>query len=320
MRTPYAVTLLLALLLGGTYWFTQVEASCQLPLSYRIGDVDERFELTFDDVRIALVEAEAIWENATGKNLFRYDEDANLTINFVYDERQALTDAERTLREQLDESENINDTIDKTYAELVAEYSDLSMRYQDKVGAYERALNAYNEEVESYNKEGGAPPEVYEELSERKKALDAEQRSINRLASELNALVENINRIGEEGNQLVDAHNDRVERYNDTFADSHEFTQGDYQQRTINIYTWSDRTELLLVLAHEMGHAISLDHVENEESIMYYLMGGQPEELTPSAEDLTEFDVVCGDEGGIRAEVKGWGDRLSTWFRTGDVL
>lgn len=319
MRTPYAVSFMLVLLLLGTYWFTHVEAKCSLPLPYRIGELDERFDLTAEEARIALMEAEAVWENATGKNLFRYDENAEFTVNFIFDERQALTEAEKDLRERLDASEDINTAIDETYATLVAEYNELNIQYKDRVQEYEQKLNAYNAEVERYNSSGGAPPEVYEKLAREKASLDQEQRGINELASELNALVREINRIGEKGNQLVDIHNHHVEVYNDTFGEEREFTQGDYHRDTINIYTFSDRTELLLVLAHELGHAISLDHVENEESIMYFLMGGQGEDPTPTTEDLAEYELVCGEESAY-GTLQEWKSQVITWLTEQSIL
>jgi hypothetical protein len=302
------------MLLAGTYWFTHVEAACSLPLQYRIGTVDPRFELSTEDVRIALMEAEAVWENGTGKNVFAYDENARVVVNFIYDDRQALADAEETLRERLDSSEEESKEIDETYAELVARYTDLNMSYKDRVAAYERRMNAYNAEVARYNKEGGAPPDAYARLEDEKRALDTEMDAINTLATELNGLVAQINSVGEEGNEVVDTHNQWVDQYNKTFAEAREFTQGDYQERTINIYTFTDHHELDLVLAHELGHAIGLDHVANAASIMYYLMGGQPQTLTPSAEDLAQFDEVCGSGGGTMGKLERMQDRVSTWL------
>lgn len=313
MRTPYAVTFLLALLVGGTYWFTVVQAGCDLPLRYRINELDPRFGLSFEEARIALMDAEAVWENATGKNLFSYDEEAEFGVNFIFDERQALTEAERNLREQLDESATVTESIDETYAALVAEYNDLNIEYDGKVAAYERRLNAYNAEVEAYNEAGGAPAEEYERLEAERKSLDREQASVNDMARELNGLVEEINRLGEEGNRLIDDHNERVEMYNRTFGHEREFTQGDYRMDAINVYTWGDRRELVLVLAHELGHAISIEHVENEASIMHYLLGGQPDEIVPSEEDLAAFEGVCGAQRG--------GDILAKWrTRAQDLL
>lgn len=318
MRTPYAVTFMLALIVGGTYLFTSVQAGCNVPLAYRIGSIDPQFDLSFEEARLALVDAEAVWENATGQNLFTYDETAEYTVNFIFDDRQALTEAERTLRERLDASENANETIDERYAKLVAEYNELDIIYKTRVEAYERDLGAYNREVEGYNREGGAPPAVYEELEERKEALDREQRALNNVADQLNALVGEINRLGEEGNRLIDMHNRQVETYNRTFGHEREFTQGDYQDKTINIYTFVDRTELALVLAHELGHAIALDHVENEESIMYYLMGGQPDTLVPSVEDLEHFEMKCGDRT-MAERVTDRYTQFTSWLKS-DVL
>ena len=319
MRTPYAVSLMLTLLLGGVYVFTAVQAGCNLPLAYRIGTIDPQFELSFEEARIALVEAEAIWENATGQNLFMYDDTAKYTVNFVFDERQALTEAERDLRARLDASENANETIDERYAKLVAEYNALDIIYKERIETYERALNVYNDEVESYNREGGAPPDVYASLEARKEVLDAEQDEINDIAAQLNALVSEINRLGEEGNRLIDMHNQQVAAYNRTFGHEREFTQGDYQDTVINIYTFSDRRELTLVLAHELGHAIAIGHVENESSIMYYLMGGQSEDLRPSAEDLEAFTLSCGEQT-IRERLSSRFEPITTWLRDRGVL
>lgn len=296
MRTPYAAAFLLILLLAGTYMYTAVEAVCNVPLSYRIGEFDERFDITRDEARVAIADAESVWEQATGRNLFTYDEDdGEILVNFIYDDRQAFAEAEVDLRDRLDAAEDVNSAISESYAELVDEYEVLEAEYRDRVESYERKLAQYNAEVEQYNESGGAPPEVYEELQEQKEQLDQDQRSINALSDELNGLAEQINQLGEQGNQLVEKYNHHVDTYNETFGESREFTQGDYRGKDINIYKFVNDRELELVLAHELGHSLSLGHVENEESILYHLMGGQPDELRLSEEDLDEFERICGN-------------------------
>ena len=47
------------------------------------------------------------------------------------------------------------------------------------------------------------------------------------------------------------------------------------------------------MLAHEFGHALSLEHVGNEKSIMYFLIKEQPESLQLTKEDMDEFARVC---------------------------
>lgn len=273
------------------------QAICPAPLSYSIGEIDESFGLTFDEARLALSEAENIWEDATGQNLFTYDGDSSFSVNFIYDERQAYTDAEGDYKEKLDQTQSVSDAINNTYTKLVANYNDLQIVYSDKVARYEKNLAAHNAQVAKYNGAGGVTQELYDALQERKVELDAEQTSLNQLSQKLSVLVSEINDISDRGNVLVETYNRGVEEYNHSFGESREFTQGTYSSdKRIDIYTYADTQELRLVLAHEFGHALSLDHVTNEESVMYFLIGKQPKEITLTQEDLDEFARVCSNQ------------------------
>lgn len=296
MRTPFTVLLMLALLLSLTYWYQNVEAICKLPIYYSLGEVDSRFDMSEVEIRNILSKSESIWEEATGRNLLTYDEKASLKVNFIFDERQQSALEAEEEKEKLDAKEQVNEALGDTYAELVAQYQTQQLAYEDLKAAYERKLSVYNNEVEKYNNSGGAPKDVYEELEAKRAVLDEELEAINDIASKLNKLSSQINSIGDRGNELIKQYNDSVVRFNDSFGSGEEFTQGDYQGNDINIYTFKDKQELALVLAHEFGHSMSLDHVDNEKSIMHYLMGGQPESLKPTTEDLAAFEVVCGDK------------------------
>lgn len=295
MRKGFVIVLIVAVLFGGGYFYYIAQAVCPVPLAYSIGSIDDRFEFSQDDAKLAIAQAESVWEDATGRNLFSYEEDGDLVISFVYDERQQFVEAENELKDKLDATENISEAISETYAELVEEYNELRITYANQKEAYERKLNVYNAEVEKYNKQGGAPADVYASLAQQKQELNREQSQLNSLASKLNELVTQINDIGEKGNKLINTYNQGVNVYNETFGESHEFTQGDYSKDGIQIYTFEDVTELKLVLVHELGHALSLDHVEGEDSMMYYLIGEQRPEAVLSEQDMDEFNRVCGD-------------------------
>lgn len=282
------------ILFGGGYFYYIAEAVCPTPFTYRIGEIDEGFDITPDEAKVAVTAAAEVWEEATKKNLFAYDADSDFTINFIFDERQAFAKAEDTFKEKLDAAENINDAIGDTYATLVSQYSDLKSSYTKRIEEYERRLNTYNETVAKYNDEGGAPKDVYDDLENEKKALDKERNILNTTSTQLNILVDEINNIGEKGNSLVQTYNEGVYTYNEKFGESHEFTQGDYQRDRINIYTYENQRELELVLAHELGHSLSLNHVTGSSSVMFYLIGEQLPGLTLSEADLGEFNKVCG--------------------------
>lgn len=294
MRSIFSMLLISSLLFGGGYFYHVAQALCPAPLAYSIGEVDESFGLSLDDVRLALSDAESVWEDATGQNLFIYDETSAFTVNLVYDERQEFTDAEGNFKEKLDNTQSVSDSISQTYGKLIAGYNELQIVYSDNVALYEKNLLAYNAQVTEYNEQGGVTEELFATLEARKDALDAEQVSLNVLSQELKVMVQEINKIGDRGNVLVETYNRGVEEYNVTFGESREFTQGTYStKKRIDIYTYADRDELRLVLAHELGHALSLDHVTNEESIMYFLIGEQGKEFAPTQEDMDEFIRVC---------------------------
>jgi len=267
-----------------------------VPLAYRVGAIDPSFDITESEARAALSEAESLWEDATGRNLFTYDESAKVSVNFVFDERQADANAEQNLRDELEEKEDLSDSVKQQYTELLDRYDDLKHSYEKRTDSYEERLDAHNKEVERWNKAGGAPSDVYENLQNRQQELSEEQKELNGIAYELNQLVKQMNAIGAEGNSLIDDYNEVVEEYNQRFHEEHEFTQGDYQGEAINIYQFDSTEELVIVLAHEFGHALSLSHVEGDESIMYFFMEKQSIEEGVTLEDEEEFKRVCGTD------------------------
>ena len=288
-----------AVIFGGGYFYYTAHATCNAPVAYHIGTLDPQFGLSSDEARTAISAAESLWEDATGRNLFSYDADAEFTVNFIYDARQAHTDIGQQLGAELEKKKNISDEVRRKYEELLADYRSLTEQYERKASDYKARLITYNEEVATWNTKGGAPEEVYTTLATEKSDLAKEQDVLNAEAEQLNQIVRDINDLGEQGNGLVSAYNSIVEQYNSQFGNaghSEQFTQGDYQGDRINIYEYENTDELEIVLAHELGHALGLDHVEGEDSIMYYLMGEQnlPSGLTVG--DLSAFDQICGRE------------------------
>lgn len=302
MQKIISVFLVIVILVTGSYIYYEAFAQCRIPITYSLSQVDERFGISFEEARNAVSDAEAVWEDATGRNIFSYEETGGrVTVNFLYDGRQEFADSEEKTRAELDGVKEVNDQVNQTYETLIAKYRTLEGQYKSKIATYEANLDQFNTTVEQYNAEGGAPPEMFDELQAERRSLDAQVRSINAVAGELNDLSDQINEISDEGNSLIEQYNETVQSYNQTFGESREFTQGDYSDRNINIYKFSDRRELLTVLAHEFGHALAVDHVEGEESVMYYLMGEQPEELALSDPDVAAFVATCGDGTGWRS-------------------
>lgn len=291
MRFGFVIALVATVVFAVAY--QQVTAVCQVPIHYRLGSIDERFKISADEAKEAIVAAEAVWEGPLQADLFRYDEEGDMTISFLYDDRQANTEAEYGFRERLNSAEGVNNEIRTQYESLTKEYEELVKNYEARSTALDTRLAAYNAKVESFNQEGGAPPAEYAKLEKERVALDGERTELAKLASNLNTFVEKINQVGKQGNLLVEQYNHGVGEYNETFGQSREFTQGDYRGNEINIYSFSNKAELTLVLAHEFGHSLGIDHVDGRQSIMYYLIGEQPKDLALSETDTAAYTAVC---------------------------
>jgi predicted RNase H-like nuclease (RuvC/YqgF family) len=309
MRFPYLVALILTLAGAGTFWYKSTAAICPVPLTYRVGQIDSHFNLDIEAAKKHLAKAEAVWEESAGRELFIYDEKATLVVDFIFDERQAEADIEVTEQKALDTKKTENDTLVKTIEDLQKEYDSLSESYKKRVGSYEARLNAYNDKVNSYNDQGGAPGDVFSELEQERVSLNVESKELSKKADELTTLSNKINELSERGNALVEKYNEEVVEYNKKFGYAREFTQGDYQGERINVYKFSDDAELLAVLTHELGHALGLEHVEGESSVMYYLLKDTTSAPVLSKDDEAAFVAQCGTG-------KEWPHRVRTLIRS----
>jgi hypothetical protein len=294
MRFPFLVAFVTSVAVAGTFWYQSTAHICPVPLTYRLGQLDDHFTISREDAITKIQEAEKAWEEKTGRELFQYDENGTLVVDFVFDDRQAEANLEGAQRQVLDEKFAETETLKKTIEDLQKEYEEKTKTYESNVDSYEASLARHNERVTRYNDQGGAPPNIHADIERERKVLDTRSAELNADADNLNKLGQSINTLGEKSNELVESYNRDVEAYNKEHGFSKEFTQGDYQDGKINIYTFSSSEELVSVLTHEFGHALGIDHVEDGSSVMYYLLkeGGPSPVLNGS--DLEAFATVCG--------------------------
>lgn len=277
---------------------------CPIPLTYRMGEVDPRFGLSSEALREVTAEAAALWEDLAPRPLFRYDPAGELLINLTYDERQGTWEAQQRAQEALEEVRARHAALVEAHEAREHALRTARARYEDQLAYVERRLERHNSVVVAVN-----TGEI-ERTPERVKALERESEAITALRQQVDAQYERVERLRRQFNarvsrlnQMTETLNRQVRRYNDQFARGGGYNKGVYLhkrsnravRRSITVYQFKDRADLRQVLAHELGHALGIDHVSDPAALMHYQLSEHNTGLSRlTAADRQALRAVCG--------------------------
>ncbi|MBI3342519.1 matrixin family metalloprotease [Candidatus Curtissbacteria bacterium] len=242
---------------------------CTQPIHYRIETVDSRFGISHDKFLQDIQKAEAVWETPLGRDLFVYDPKGDLSINMVYDDRQ-------TKSSQISKLENQLKLNEQDIKPQVADYQKRSAQFKEKV----QNLNA---EIAKWNSQGGAPPDQFQKLNQ-------EQQDLKKEAADLNAVAKSLNLSADQYNSTVDNLNGQINQFNSELVTKPEEGLFLGSDNRIEIYFYYNDSELVHTLAHEMGHALGMQHVNTQKAIMF----PQTTQTTAATQaDINELKTAC---------------------------
>jgi predicted Zn-dependent protease len=280
--------------LGVLVW-RQPQAVCHTPILYRIGHIDAQFGLSESTVRAALVQAEQLWENALGRNLFDYSASAKLAVNFVFDERQHATYVQQRLLSRLQQTEASRTGLAQSYATWRSLYQDKHSAYEAARVAYEARVQAYNAQVRQWNARGGPSVQVQHTLAAERTQIEVSQRRLTADQSELRDIIATLQELEDRDKTLVETQARQVQSYNALYGEHRRFHKGEYNGKQITIYQYQDLADLTLILAHELGHALGLAHVDDPKAVMHALLSDQDlDTLTLTNADVRALHTACG--------------------------
>ncbi len=269
---------------------------CENPITYSIENIDSRFGLAEEKLINVIKEAEKIWESPIGKELFEYSPKGRLKINLVYDYRQEATDALKKIGVRLNNDQASYDALKSKYESLIVFYNEKRAELETMIKTYNAKKAELENDINYWNSRGGAPRQEYILLEQRKAELNNQLTAINQAEDSLNELVNTIKSTELILNKLIATLNLQVKKYNTVVTSTgKEFNEGEYAKdadgTAINIFQFNGENQLLRVLAHEFGHALGLDHIDNPKAIMYYLNEGMNQKLT--TDDLSALKSAC---------------------------
>ena len=251
-------------------------APCAIPVHYRLGETDPRFGFDRLAITAALVEALNLWQVLSDTVLFiESDQPGAMIISMPFDQRQALANTRSALRGDME-------------------------RDRAQLEGDEAMLRQWGERIEA-----------------RRQALEKEAPqmtvdNVRRTVDDLQREIEAYNRRAADMQQRVADFRSRVARYNEASSGGpvesglyrYERTLG----RRIEVFRAESYEELVRVLAHELGHALGIGHVDDAGAVMNPLLHHagevQPGRMQPVA--LAEADrrallEVCGERLGASA-------------------
>lgn len=268
--------------------------ACDSPITYTLGTFDTRFDISKNHFLQKINESAELWNNATNKVLLKYSPTKTsngVTINLVYDGRQARTDDTKLIVLEIENSQNTAKTLKSEFETAKATFDSEKTLYTERIATFTTRQKAYTDSVTSWNEKGGAPRTEYDALMAEKawltkeaEYLDSEQKRLNTVLTEINAKVAKYN-------EIIKFSSERVTLGNQ-FANK-KFTEGKYNPNTgeVTIYQFSDDIKLGRVLAHELGHVLGIDHTKSKGSIMYAVNSATSTGL--NYEDLQEVRSLC---------------------------
>ncbi len=234
-----------------------------LRVRYRIGQVDERFGLSRDEVVLLAHEAAMIWQEGTNRQWFVYDDDAKLTINLIYDERQIETNTRQKIQHELGEMQSRHQRnsqqLEVQRQQLTHEFSELQQALNVWQQEYDHTMYLLQRTDDNHQRQQLLQKE--HELLTRQQQLNAKIERYRASQQAFNAAVDNINHEVGYMNEVIDHANIRLT--------PREFHKGQFDGTKIEVYEFKSKEELRLVLAHEMGHALSIGHHDDPTALMY---------------------------------------------------
>lgn len=223
-------------LLGRLAGRTETLDPCTSPLAWHIRSVDPRFGFTRDQVLRAVEAGARVWEGAAGRPLFRRDTDTTgMAIELVYDERQQASLEQQARAADVAELEAEVRRLEPLLARLERRATDAGDRYERvrteaNRRAYRSAIDRYNVAVDQYNRAVAA----YNQAVDALRASDPGEVTAGDLRAERRTL----------GGRVMSV------------------------DRTLTIAVAGGYEELLVVMTHELGHALGLGHVPEPGAIM----------------------------------------------------
>lgn len=267
-------------------WSDRIMHPLDTRLRYQIAEVDPRFGMSKEQAIQLSKEAIQIWHDGTQKQLFVYDDQAQLKIKLIYDARQENYNAFKKTQQELDQEHSSNQRISGNLDVSKSSLEQMQQSLRQEQIQLQTEADYLNQQRISWSR-------IENDQGENRQRIEAQYQALKEKAQQLQRNIAYYNQMNAQYNQQVGQHNSSIERYNWNVMQAknrfppREFHKGVFMGDQIQIYQFDTEDDLRLTLAHELGHALGLGHHADPEALMYPVLGEQ---------DLQHFKLKPADQ------------------------
>jgi hypothetical protein len=276
----------------------EADNPCSGPITYHIAFIDDRFDITTAQLRRFIDGVGKLWSDAAGRDLVFHDRNGDVAIHLIYDDRQQLVEDEREISNRIQMERLRFDRVHRQYSRQSEQHEEALQSYNSFLGEYEEKVSEHNAEVDKWNEQGDVPDEVKKRIRDRAEELTRMQNELISLKNEVNNSGKQLEEVIERLNEISVRKDGIIDEYNQQFAGEYRFNQGEFMnvagEQRINIYHYKSFNHLRLVLAHELGHALGLGHLDYPGSIMYPVVESHGSaDVRLSDQDVAAIQSLC---------------------------